>query len=82
MGKELTEYEALCILSIDENNRSKIIEEKWKGKSLPGSDGGPTQELRKIHEEGGRRYCRLKEMYADNETLPETEVMKIVKGEF
>ncbi len=82
MEKELTEKDALYSLSIYESNLSKEIEEKWKGKKLPGRDGGSTQELHELHKEGGRRYCKLKEMYMNHETLPESEVMKIVKGEF
>ncbi len=81
-GEELTEKEALYSLSIYENKLSKEIEEKWKGKKLPGRDGGPTQELRELHIEGGRRYGKIKEMYIGHETLPESEVMKIVRGEF
>lgn len=82
MEKELTEKEALYSLSVFESDLSKKIEEKWYGKKLPGRDGGPTQELREIHKEGGRRYCKIKEMYIGHETLPESDVMKIVKGEF
>lgn len=81
MEKMITEKEAIRLL----DDKMFIIKQNIYNEYplLPGGrDGGPTQELREVYKESGRRYCRLKEMYADNETLPETEVMKIVKGEF
>ena len=81
MEKMITEKEAIRMLGAEMHKIDKKIYAEYP--LLPGGrDGGPTQKLRESNEEGGRRYCRLKEMYADNETLPETEVMKIVKGEF
>ncbi len=81
MEKELTEKEAIRALDKEMSVISKAIYDKYPLKH-GGRDGGPTQELRESNIEGGRRYCKLKEMYMNHETLPESEVMKIVKGEF
>lgn len=81
MEKMITEKEAIRLL----DDKMFIIKQNIYNENpllLGGRDGGPTQKLRESNEEGGKRYCRLKEMYAENETLPESEVMKIVKDEF
>ena len=81
MEKELTEKEAIRALGKEMSVIDKAIYDKYPIKR-GGRDGGPTLELKESHKEGGRRYCKLKEMYMGYETLPESEVMKIVKGEF
>ena len=82
MEKALTEKEAICALDKEMFAIDKTIYDKWKNKKMPGRDGGPTQELRNINIEGGRRYRKLKEIYMNSETIPESEVIKIIKGEF
>mgnify|MGYP007029429713 CR=1 FL=1 len=81
MEKELTEKEAIHALDKEMSAIDKAIYDKYPLKH-GGRDGGPTQELKESHKEGGRRYCKIKEMYIGHETLPESDVMKIVKGEF
>lgn len=81
MEKELTEKEAIRALDKEIFVIDKAICDKYPLKH-GGRDGGPTQELRELNKENGRRYCKLKEMYMNHETLPESEVMKIVKGKF
>lgn len=81
MEKKLTEKEAIRALDKEIFVIDKAICDKYSLKH-GGRDGGPTQELRELNKENGRRYCKLKEMYMNHETLPESEVMKIVKGEF
>lgn len=80
-GEELTEKEAIRLLDKEMSVFSRAIYAKYPLKH-GGRDGGPTQELRELHIEGGRRYGKIKEMYIGHETLPESEVMKIVRGEF
>lgn len=81
MEKELTKKEAIRALDKEMFVIDKAIYDKYPIKH-GGRDGGPTQELKESHKEGGRRYCKIKEMYMNHETLSESEVMKIVKGEF
>lgn len=78
----MTEKEAIRALDKEISAIDQVIYDKWRGIKMPGRDGGPTQELRENNKEGGRRYCKIKEMYIGHETLPESDVMKIVKGEF
>lgn len=79
--KELTEKEAIRALGKEMSVFDRAICDKYPLKH-GGRDGGPTQELRELNIEGGRRYGKIKEMYMGHETLPESEVMKIVRGEF
>lgn len=79
--KELTEKEAIRALDKEMYAIDKAIYDKYPLKH-GGRDGGPTQELRELNIENGRRYGKIKEMYMGHETLPESEVMKIVRGEF
>ncbi len=81
MEKELTEKEAIRLLDKEVFEIDQRINQKYPFKH-GGRDGGPTQELRELNKENGRRYCKIKEMYIGHETLPESDVMKIVKGEF
>lgn len=80
MEKELTEYEALAALSQEDAKRSQEIMDRWKNKKMSGRDGGYTQELNELHKTGGKRYCKLKELYKEHKTLPESEVMEIIMG--
>lgn len=81
MEKELTEKDAIRALDNEMSAINREICDKYPIKH-GGRDGNPTQELCEIHKEGGRRYCKIKEIYMNHETLPESEVMKIVAGEF
>lgn len=81
MEKELTEKEAIRLLDKEVFEIDQRINQEYPFKH-GGRDGGPTQELRELNKENGRRYCKIKEMYIGHETLPESDVMKIVKGEF
>ncbi len=82
MGKELTEKEAIHQLSVEIGERSFELHKKYNDFSHGGRDGGSTQEQHKLSIENGRRLSKIKEMYMNHKTLPESEVMKIVKGEF
>lgn len=82
MEKELTYEEARHILGLENAKRSKAIRDKWKDKKCPGRDGAFTPELKKLNEDFGKRFFKLKDEYKANKTLPESEVMKIVMGDF
>lgn len=82
MEKRLTYEEARSILGEESYKCEKAICDKWKGKKCPGRDGAYTPELKILHEKFGKRFLKLKEEYKSNETLPESEVLKIVMGDF
>lgn len=82
MEKRLTYEEARRMLGEESYKCEKSICDKWKGKKMPGRDGAFTPELKKLHENFGIRFFKLKETYAGHKTLPESEVMKIVTGDF
>lgn len=81
MEHEITESEALRLLSLEETKYSRKICAKYDGTKMPGRDGAYTQELRLLHNEFGERYCKIKKAYENNVTLSKDDVMKIVTGE-
>lgn len=82
MEKRLTYEEARSMLGEESYKCEKAICDKWRDKKIPGRDGAYTPELKALHEKFGRRFFKLKEEYKSNATLPESEVMKIVMGDF
>lgn len=82
MEKELTRSEALRKLSEENAKCDNDIIKKWDGKKMPGRDGAYTQELKALTKVFGERFFKLNELYQNHETLPESEVMKIVMGDF
>lgn len=82
MEKELTEHEAIRVLDNEYADYAMQIIKSWNGKKMPGRDGAYTQELKALNAEQYQKLLKIKEMYYNCETLPESEVMKIVKGKF
>lgn len=82
MEKELTYEEARHILGLETAELSKAIRDEWKDKKYHGRDGADTQDQRKLSQEMGRRFFKIKTEFQNRKTIPESEVMKIIKGDF
>lgn len=82
MEKEISYTEAIHLLGEKTAIKSRELSMKYGDFSHGGRDGGSTQEQRKLTAENGRRFFKLKEIFADNKALPESEVMKIIMGDF
>lgn len=82
MEKELTEREAIKLLDKENYKHYLEIKKKYEGVRMPGRDGGDTQDQKKLKQEMSRRYIKIKTEFQNHETLPESEVMKIVMGDF
>lgn len=82
MGKELTEQEAIELLDKEYYKHCLEIKKKYEGVRMPGRDGGDTQDHKELSQEFGRRYIKIKTEFQHNKLLPESEVMKIVMGDF
>ena len=82
MEKELTEQEAIKLLDEEYYKHCLEIKKKYEGVRMPGRDGGDTQDRKELSQECGRRYIKIKTEFQDHKTLPESEVMKIVMGDF
>ena len=82
MEKKLTEQEAIELLDKENYKHCLEIKKKYEGVRMPGRDGGDTQDQKKLSQEMGRRYIKIKTEFQNHKTLPESEVMKIVTGDF
>lgn len=82
MEKEITYTEAINLLGEKTAAKSRELSIEYGDFSRGGRDGGSTQEQRKLTVENGRRFSKLKEIFADHNSLPESEVMKIIEGKF
>lgn len=82
MEKELTYKESIHLLGEEMANQSRKLSIEYRDSFHGGRDGGSTQEQRKLTAENGRRFFKLKEIFAGHKTLPESEIIKIINGEF
>ena len=82
MEKELTEQEAIKCLDSEFSVFYRQILEKYHSIEKFWWNEDFIKSNKKLDDESGRRYIKLKNTYIGHETLPESEVMKIVKGDF
>lgn len=82
MEKGLTEHEAIKLLDKEYSKHCLELQKKYEGVKMPGRDGGDTQDQKELSQECGRRYIKIKTAFQNHESLPESEVMKIVMGDF
>lgn len=82
MEKELTEREALKRLGSEFSVFYRQIHEKYHSMEKFWWNEDFIKSNKKLDSESGRRFIKLKKAYIGHETLPESEVMKIIKGEF
>ena len=81
METEITEMEALRLLSLEEAGISQKIRAKYDETELRGRDGAYTQELRLLQNEFIHRYRKIKRAYQNNATMSKENIMKIITGE-
>lgn len=82
MEKELTEREAIKRLDNEFAEYYRQINEKYHTMEKFWRNEDFIKSNKKIESESGRRFIKLKTIYVGHETLPESEVMKIIKGDF
>lgn len=82
MKKELTEQEAIERLDSEFSVFYRQIREKYHSMEKFWWNEDYIKSNKKLDDESDRRYIKLKKTYIGHETLPESEVMKIIKGDF
>lgn len=82
MEKELTEREAIKLLDSEFSGLYKQVLEKYHSIEKFWWNEDYIKSDKELDDESGRRFIKLKVTYTGHETLPESEVMKIIKGDF
>lgn len=82
MEKELTEQEAIERLDSEFSVFYRQIREKYHSMEKFWWNEDYIKSNKKLDNESDRRYLKLKKIYIGYETLLESEVMKIIKGDF
>lgn len=82
MEKELTERESIKRVDKRFAEYHRRITEKYHTMERFWRNKDYIKSYKQLDNESGRRFIKLKTIYVGHETLPESEVMKIINGDF